>query len=157
LRIIENKLLIQNFTNNKVDTAEVISAESFVRYAYRDSVSSYIDSDDESSNILNVVSYIWLFIIRNFNIVFMNRYSNLFKEGNENVIVMYKNLFFSSRNQFARIFTVERREETKGQLKVIINSWLILKSRNKVMQPINIRTSKLQGSLNLDFYWKFYL
>jgi hypothetical protein len=73
----------------------------------------------------------------------MNRHSYSFENGNENMIIVYKNLFLSSRSQFARIFTIEHKEEIKGQLKVIINSWLILKSRNKVVEPNNIHTSNI--------------
>jgi hypothetical protein len=36
------------------------------------------------------------------------------------------------------VFTIERQEEVKDQVKVIVNSWLVLKSRNVVMEPINI-------------------
>jgi hypothetical protein len=73
--------------------------------------------------------------MRSFSIQIINIHSNLFKEGNENMIIVYRNLFYSSRNQFACLFTIERREEMQGDIKVIINSWLILKSRNIAMSP----------------------
>jgi hypothetical protein len=129
--------------NNKLDFTVINSAESFARYVCRDHTNTNIDSVNESKNILSFNSYIWLFIIRMFNVMIINKHSYLFKDGNENMLMVYKNLFYSSRNQFACIFMIERQEEVKGQLKVIINSWLILKSRNKVMEPVNDITTNI--------------
>jgi hypothetical protein len=65
--------------------------------------------------------------MRSFSVQIINFHSNLFKGGNENVIIVYRNLFYSSRSQFARLFTIERKEEMQGDIKVIVNSWLVFK------------------------------
>jgi hypothetical protein len=61
----------------------------------------------------------------------------------EFLVMVYKNLFYSSRNQFARVFAIERKEEIKGQIKVTINSWFIFKSRNVVMEPVDNPTTNI--------------
>jgi hypothetical protein len=110
-------------------------SESFVRYIYRDRIGDNLEVGDDSEHFLSTGSHIWLIILKTFNIKIIGRYDKLFNDDSKKFQLVYKNIAFSSRFQFARIFAIERKEEVKGQIVVNVNSWLILKSRNQVMLP----------------------
>jgi AraC-like DNA-binding protein len=128
LTIYESKYLIKGSLSQHFN-----QSESFVRYIYRDHIGDNMEVGDESQYFLSTVSYTWLVIMRTFNIKVIGRYDKIFKDDNKKLQLVYKNIAYSSRFQFARVFSIERREETKGQIVVNVNSWLILKSRNQVM------------------------
>jgi hypothetical protein len=110
--------------------------QELIEYIYRDRIGDNIEVGDESQYFLSTASYTWLVIMRTFNIKVIGRYNKIFKEDNKKLQLIYKNIAYSSRFQFARVFSIERREEIKGQIIVNVNSWLILKSRNRVMLPV---------------------
>jgi hypothetical protein len=128
-------LSVHQGIGNTTSSQHFNCSESFVRYVYRDSILDNLEVGDESENFLSVATYNWFVIMRTFNIMIIGRYDQILKKPERKMLMVYNNISYSSRYQFARIFTIERKEEIKGQIMLIINSWLILKSRNNV--PVN--------------------
>jgi hypothetical protein len=59
----------------------------------------------------------------------------LSKEPFRNKMVVFRNLYYSSRTHFYRAFVIYREELEKNCFNLIVNTWLILKSRGKLMIP----------------------
>jgi hypothetical protein len=59
------------------------------------------------------------------------------------MIIVFKNLHFSSRSHFYRAFVIYREEMEKNCFRLVINSWLVLKSRGELMLPSTMPSQTL--------------
>jgi hypothetical protein len=127
------KVFIRNKLNHKEEESWIQGSEAFPRYAYRDSINVNIAAFDEGSMVMDPNSYIWSYIYIVFDVFLFTRQMFLAKNLFRDKIVVFKNLYYSSRSQFYRAFVVYREEIGKDCPTIVINTWLILKSRGKLI------------------------